>query len=457
MARGRGGGSNGPSSERPASKRELANQDRLLALGDAVAGRSGAAPTSRRARKARPHRLRRTLIIAGATVIALIVIVAGGGYLYANWQFSKITKLNVAGEVKAYSGQPFNILVIGSDSRVGLSGLTARQTGATSGSVSGQRSDVVKIVRVDPTAGTVSTISIPRDTMVTLLANTSLYGQFNRINVNLRQNPSLLAQTVTANFGIPINDTVVVSFAGLINAADALGGVYLNFRYQSWDPYSDLRITHPGCQLVTGFEALALSRSRHFYYNVKGTTSFPNVKDSYNTLVSQGWTYDGTSDFGRIDRQNAFLRAMVDRVRGIYNPLTITSFLSKLPQGIALDNNFTLNDLIGLAVKFHNLNANTIQTWTLPTFSANSTVGSVLFVQEPQAQQLLVNIFGNHGLITPTNPPPNSSLQTPAPPYETATTTTTVLSTKKHTTTASTTLANPTLSVPSFDPVPCTP
>lgn len=429
-----------------------------MALGDAVAQRSGA---TRKPRKIRKHRLRRNLIIAGVSLIALVVVIAGGGYLYANWQFSKITKLNVAGEVKAYSGQPFNILVIGSDSRVGLSGLTARQTGATSGSVSGQRSDVVKVVHVDPKAGTISTISIPRDTMVTLLANTSTYGQYNRINVNLLKGPSLLAQTITANFGIPINDTIVVSFAGLINAADALGGVYLNFRYQSWDPFSDLRITHPGCQLVTGFQALALSRSRHFYYNVKGTTNFPNVKDSYNTLISQGWTYDGSSDFGRIDRQNAFLRAMVDRAKGIYNPLTITSFLSKLPQGIALDKNFTLNDLIGLAVKFHSLNANTIQTWTLPNYPASSPVGSVLFVQEPQTQQLLVNIFGNNGLIAPTNPPPNASLQTPAPPHVTPTTTTTTTTApptkKKSTTTTTTTVSNPTLSVPSFDPVPCTP
>ncbi len=429
-----------------------------MALGDAVAQRSG---VTRKPRKIRQHRLRRNLIIAGVSLIALVVVIAGGGYFYANWQFSKITKLNVPGEVKAYSGRPFNILVIGSDSRKGLTGLTARQTGATTGSLSGKRSDVVKVVHVDPIAGTIATISIPRDTMVTLLANQSLYGQFNRINVNFGNGPSLLAQTITANFGIPINYTIVVSFAGLINAADALGGVYLNFPYQSWDPFSGLRILHPGCQLVSGFQALAVTRSRHFYYNVKGSTTFPKDSTTYNTLMSLGWTYDGTSDFGRINRQNAFLRAMVNRAKGIYNPLTITSFLSKLPQGIALDQKFTLNDLIGLAVKFHSLSANSIQTWTLPNYPALSSVGSVLFVQEPQTQQLLVNIFGK-GLVAPTNPPPNPSLQTPAPPRVTATvttaTTTTVPSTKKKKSTTTTTkIPNPTLAVPSFDPVPCTP
>jgi LCP family protein required for cell wall assembly len=455
MARGRDRIPNESSSDRSAAaKRELANQERLMALGDAVAQRSG---VTRKPRKIHQHRLRRNLIIAGVSLIALVVVIAGGGYLYANWQFSKITKIKVTNEPTAYAGQPFNILVVGSDSRVGLTGVVARQTGATTGSVSGQRSDVVKVVHVDPIAGTIATVSIPRDTMVTLLAYQSLYGQFNRINVNLRKDPSLLAQTITANFGIPINYTIVVSFAGLINAADALGGVYLNFPYQSWDPYSQLKILHPGCQLITGVQALDLSRSRHFYYNVKGTTTFPTAKTSYTTLMSTGWAYDGTSDFGRIDRQNAFLRAMVNRAKGIYNPLTITSFLSKLPQGIALDQKFTLNDLIKLAVRFHNLSANAIQTWTLPNYSALSPVGSVLFVQEPQTQQLLVNIFGK-GLVAPTNPPPNPSLQTPAPPHVTPTTTTTTTapSTKKKKTTT-TTIPNPTLSVPSFDPVPCTP
>ncbi len=93
----------------------------------------------------------------------------------------------------AIAGQPFNILMIGSDSRAGLSGLTAAQTGATSDLVAGERSDVVKIIHVDPIAGTISMVSIPRDTMVAILANQSLYGSYNRINVNFGNGPSLLA------------------------------------------------------------------------------------------------------------------------------------------------------------------------------------------------------------------------------------------------------------------------
>ena len=470
MPRGRDDSPDEPASGRSAkSKQSLANQHRLLELGDAVDQQGGA---KRKRRKVRPHRVRRRIIISAVVLIVLIAGVVVGSYYYANYRFNAIPKISVAHEVKPISGKPFNILMIGSDSRVGLSGIVARQTGATNPSVAGQRSDVVKIIHVDPDAGVISMVSIPRDTVVTLLANQSLYGQYNRINVNLGNGPSLLAQTITANFGIPINQTIVVSFAGLINVADALGGVYLDFAYPAFDPGSDLWIRHAGCQLVKGPPALAVTRSRHYYYNVRGSGTIPShwaslsASQLYSDLSNEGWLYDGTSDLGRIARQDAFLRAMIDQAKKLYNPLTINKFLSAIPQGITLDSNFSLNELIGLAVRFHGINANGIRTYTLPTTAVNNTsLGDVLFVKQPYSQEQLVGIFGSQ-LEKPTNPPPNAQLQTLQPPFVAVTTTTLPVTTttkkttgKKHVTSTSTatTTANPTLAVPNFDPRPCTP
>ena len=438
-------------------RRALANEHRLIALGDVVDESSG---VTRRKRTRKPGRTRRRVIITFVVLVGLLLAVIGGGYLYAQWRFDQIKKIKVVGELPQLTGKPFNILEIGSDSRAGLTGAVAAQTGASTGSVAGQRSDVVKIMHIDPAAGTITILSIPRDTMTTLLANQSLYGKFNRINVNFGSGPSLLAQTITANFGIPITHTIVVSFGGLINAADAIGGVYLDFRYPSHDPYSGLSITHPGCQLVTGFQALAVARSRHFYYNVNGDSVWPGNNTSQSELYNLGWYYDGTSDFGRIDRQNAFLRAMISRAKGLYNPLTINSFLSKIPQGISLDTNFTLTELIELAVKFHGLNPANMRTDTLPVTAAQTPqLGDVLFVEQPQAQQMLVNIFGNQ-LLTPADPAPNTALQTPLPPVVTSTTTSTTTTLVKHKhkkVPTTTTTINPSQVVPNFDPVPCTP
>jgi LCP family protein required for cell wall assembly len=401
--------------------------------------------------------------------VALIVVIAGGAggiYWYANHIFNDIHKIHVKHIVYPVPNQPFNILAIGSDSRAGLSSVVARQTGANTGSVSGQRSDVIKIIHIDPTAGTITILSIPRDTTVSLLANQNLYGQFNRINVNYAGGPSLLVRTITANFGIVINHVIQVNFNGLIGAADAVGGVYLDFRYPAHDPWSDLAIWHPGCQLVTSTMALAVARSRHYYYAPKGHPAWPKnwASLSDDQLAADGWIYDGTSDFGRIDRQTSFLRAMFSRVKSkLDDPLAINAFLGSLPQGITIDSTFSLKEVVGLALKFHSYNTAAMKTYTMPEVPATVNGADLEFVEQPYAQQLLVSIFGS-SLRRPTNPPPNTALQTPQPPNVAVTTTT---STSRVTTpakkpkhpvaTTTTTTINPTLALPAFDPVPCTP
>ena len=436
MATGRTGGSR---------NRKVGNEDRLIALGDAIDRRSGVTRKSPRGTKRTAKKRRTSTLRRRVTVVILTVAVIGTGFAgYSFWSlrssFEKINNLGCKTCLPTIGDEPFNILSVGSDSRVGLHGSAAAQAG----SVSGQRSDVVKVIHVDPGAQKISVISIPRDTMVSLLENTGLYTRFNRINVNYGSGPELLARTITANFGIPINHIVEVSFGGLANSVVALGGLYMNFPYRSRDAYSGLRIFHPGCQHIDGNSALAVARSRHFEW-------FQNGR----------WYYDGTSDYGRIYRQDAFLRAMILRARKEYNPNTIMNVLAKLPEGITIDNSFTINNVIALAVKFHNFDPNQMMTYTMPTISPGhvGNYGSVLVVNQPAAQKLLVNVFGS-SLIKPTNPPPNAQLQTPQPPFvplPTTTTSTTVKHTgttvKHHVTTTTQPAYNPYF----FNPKPCFP
>jgi LCP family protein required for cell wall assembly len=394
--------------------------------------------------------------------VVLIVGLLGGGYLYARWRVSQIPRI-VVPHLYTVPGQPFNILAIGSDSRAGLSEQLAEQTGASS--VSGQRSDVVKIIHVDPINRTVQIVSIPRDTVVTLLANQGLYGKYNRINVNIGNGPALLARTITANFGIPINHVIEVSFGGLVNAAEAVGGVYLHFAHPLRDVMSGLYVAHPGCRNIDGAQALALTRSRHLLYSLSNSKWPSNGVALYragdlSTLATEGWDYDGTSDYGRITRQNAFLESMFSRVRGsLSNPIAMNHFLSNLPKGIAIDSTFTFDEIVGLALKFHGMSSSAIQTYTLPTGPGYLGSADVLYIQQPAAQQLFVQVFGKQ-LIAPTNPPPiNSAGDTPPPPVI-ATTTTTHPPTsplKHHATTTTTPVTTTTFNPYPYNPVPCNP
>ncbi len=91
--------------------------------------------------------------------------------------------------------------------------------------------------------------------------------------------------------------------------------------------------------------------------------------------------------------------------------------------------------------------------------SNNTALGDVLYVDEPEAQQLFVNIFGSE-LKAPADPPPNTSNVSTPPPTVTTTTqppASLVTTPKTKSATPTTTTTNPTLAVPNFDPVPCTP
>jgi LCP family protein required for cell wall assembly len=422
------------------------NELGLRALGEKIdrapkTGRGTRTKGVRRSGKPRWTKKRKILTGVAAGLVIILIIVAGG-YGYLQYRFDQFTKVNVASEHQVVSGAPFNMLVIGSDSRVGLTGAAEAQAGS-SAVVQGQRSDVIMIWHVVPATRQITIMSIPRDTLVQMVgSNVSQLGEFNRINSSFDSGPDLLVQTIQDNLGIPINHVVQVDFGGLSDAVTALGGVWMNFPYPAKDVWSGLNIPTQGCQLLNGTQALAVARSRHYQYYENGY-----------------WQYDGTSDFGRIQRQGAFLRSLIDAAKSKYNPLTLNSFVTSLPKGIVIDKQFSLNELIGLAQDFHGFAANSLNTQTLPTLSTGyvSPWGDILFVDQPAAQQMLVSIFGNE-LTTLPSPPPSTDLQPTAPPEVTTTVPPTAVPATAAASTPTTAASGPAPAPPpAFDPTPCTP
>jgi LCP family protein required for cell wall assembly len=380
-------------------------------------------------------------VVVLVSVIVLAGAAIGGGYAYLWYRFNQIAKIHVSDEVAVESGQPFTILVIGSDTRVGDTGTAAQNFGSSS-EVTGQRSDVVQLWRVTPSTKQIQIVSIPRDTVVTMLSpDNQQYGTYNRINSSYNSGANQLVKTITANFGIPINHVVQVDFSGFQDAVNALGGIYLNFPYPAKDTYSGLNITTPGCQLLSGFQALAVARSRHYEYYENGY-----------------WHYDGTSDFGRIQRQDVFIKSLMDSAKSKVNPLTVNAFIGSIHEGVTIDDGFGFNELIGLALAYHSFNPAQLQGETLPTQSSNafSGLGDVLTVDQPAAQQMLANIFGS-SLEAPTDPPPNVN-GVPTPPPVVTTTTTAPPSTSSTAAGGSAATTTPTTTPPpSFNPTNCTP
>jgi LCP family protein required for cell wall assembly len=379
----------------------VANESGLRALGAKIDSHGGKSKV-RKNGKPKWSGTKKT-VVALCSLIVLVAAVVGGGYAYVWYRYNQINKVHINAEVAAASGAPFTILVIGSDSRVGESS----QAFGSASVVTGQRSDVVQLWRVTPSTKQIQVLSIPRDTVVSMLPpDSAQFGTYNRINSSFNSGADQLVKTITANFGIPINHVVQVDFAGFQDAVNALGGIYLDFPYPAKDSYSGLDITTPGCQLLNGAQALAVARARHYEYYSNGY-----------------WQYDGTSDFGRIERQDVFLRSLITAAKSKVSPLTVNAFIGSIHEGITIDDGFGINELIGLALDYHSFDPTNLNALTLPTEAANDfgDLGDVLTVQQPEAQQMLVNIFGSD-LVAPTNVPPDADGNPNYPPQVTTTT-----------------------------------
>ena len=397
---------------------------------------SSGAPSKRGAKGSKPKRTWLDwVLLSGVVLVSVALVAVVSGYAYVQYRFGQVTKVTVKHLRVAPVGAPFNVLLIGSDSRANVSGKDQNAYG-TSSTAGGQRSDVIKIAHVVPATGQVSILSIPRDTVVKVAGDTSQIGSYNRINATYNNGPDQLVQTIEFNFGISIQHVVQLNFIGFRGAVDAIGGVNLNFPYPARDDFTGLNIATAGCQHVNGGYSLAVARSRHYQYYANGY-----------------WQSDGTSDFGRIQRQNAFLKALINQAQKQYNPLTLNAFIGSVIQGVTIDSTFTVTELAALAQHFKGFASSSLAASTLPTYASDSSefysLGAVLYVQEPQATQVISQFLGG---------PAPTALTPPPGPYGTVATTTTSptgygTGTGTPTTTAP---AVTTTTIPvNFDPTPC--
>ena len=145
---------------------------------------------------------------------------------------------------------------------------------------------------------------------------------------------------------------------------------------------------------------------------------------------------------------------MITAAKSKVSPLTVNAFIGSIHEGVIIDDGFSLNELIGLALTYHSFDPSNLQTQTLPTVASDAFegLGDVLTVDQPAAQQLLVNIFGS-SLTTPTNPPPDANGYPQQPPPDTTTTAPPASAATSTPAATTPTTAPP----PSFDPTPCSP
>ena len=192
-----------------------------------------------------------------------------------------------------------------------------------------QNADVIILVKLDLIAKSIQAVSIPRDLLVTIPnhGEAKINGAY---NIGVQEHPdhpaagvAMMRDTIEDNFGVIIDDYVLLDFQGFEAAIDAVGGVEVTVPYRivddayPTDDYGTEVVTfEPGVQEMDGETALKYARTRN-------VDSDDGRRERQADILLA--LFDEAKDLGSITKANSIIIALGDSVQ--------TSF----PAGPAVD------------------------------------------------------------------------------------------------------------------------
>ena len=327
-----------------------------------------------------------------------VVLIASLSWLGLGQVSGQISRIDVFGALKnrpEKTSQALNYLVVGSDSREGLTKaqIKALRVGSTAVAAGG-RSDTMLLVHISKSRDAAYVVSIPRDTLVNIPAHRSQDGTRDiperpgKINAAFAFGGApLLIQTIEAKTNLKIDHYVEVSFAGFTGVVDALGGIEMCSKVAINDPKSHL-VMSAGSHILDGIEALKYVRTRDF---------------------------DGRGDIGRMERQQQFVSAVLRKATSsgvLLNPIKLTKFFNATISTVKMDTSVNKSDLLTLAKQMRNLSAGNLRTLTVPLSDPNGSypgVGSVVIWDQVLATDLWTRIRNDEALVETIKPSASAS------------------------------------------------
>lgn len=324
-------------------------------------------------------------------LVALALVIGGAGAAWGLWSFARINRVDLE-LAEAENAEPRNFLVVGSDSRDGISSDDPDAAVMVGGDLpGGQRADSLMVVRVDPRAERVDLLSVPRDLWVELGPD----GKHQRINAAYSRSAQDVVDVVQHTLGIPIHHFVEVDFRGFQSLVDALGGVPMYFEHAVRDRSSGLEIPQRGCAVLDGYQGLAFARARHLEWNDDGV-----------------WHSDPTGDLGRATRQQLLTRAAMARAQsmGIGDVGKLRRLVEAGLDSVTLDARLGAGDLIELGRQLSDLDPDRMQTHSLPVEPHTTDGGASVVLLDEVAAEPVLRIFrgdtSSAPVTTTTAPPP---------------------------------------------------
>lgn len=327
----------------------------------------------------RRHPVIRGLLMTLAFILAAVVgFVAFAVYqLQGNLSSVDISKAlgkrpdQVATAAPGTDTLPLNVLLVGSDTR-DLN--DADNFGGTNNITKNkEHSDTTIILHIAADRQSAYGISIPRDSMVhrpdcknpdKVAFSQTPIGMFNGAYND--GGIGCTVMTVEANTGVRIDHYAVVNFEGFSNMVDALGGVDICMKKAASDSYTGLKVKK-GVNHLDGHQASQFVRARHGFG-------------------------DG-GDLGRIQRQQAFLSALVREATDsklLLRPDRLYAFLDAATKSVTVDQNLaSVSSLSDLALQLKDVKPSEVTFITVPTEQYPADHNRVQWVQ-PEASQIFM-------------------------------------------------------------------
>jgi LCP family protein required for cell wall assembly len=371
---------------------------------------------------ARPHgRLARVFVAVSATLALLLAAGSAYGlqqYLAANGK----NPINI--DTAGPSGSPAptgpciddvcNYLLLGSDSRAGLTPAQQAVSGTNADIGGSNRADTIILVHTDPKLQKAIILSFPRDLWVDIPGHGT-----DKINAAFEggvdgNGPKQMAATINQLTGLTINHVLYVDLAGFQGVVDTLGGVemcipaenvntpgfveaeqgsiYYGEKGHIVDPRTGLDVV-PGCQTLPGDQALAFVRTRHLRCD------------------------SAAPDFYRISRQQQFLRAVINRLLQPAELAKLPGQIQPIMDNLRMDDKLDIADLVYLVGQLRGITTGAAEFRSVPAYPV-TVEGLDALKLDPSANQIFKAIregkpIGDVGLTPQFTPPSPANIVVP--------------------------------------------
>lgn len=308
------------------------------------------------------------------TTLSVVVLASAGiGHAVVTSLDADIARVDPFKDMKnrPRAGHGMNVLLVGTDGREKIT--EAERLKYRLGGAPCHCTDTIMIVHISEDRGRASIVSLPRDSYAETPAHIDeTTGERHRshpVKLNAAYaegGPNLTVRTVENMTHVKIDHYLEVDFTSFMKTVDVLGGVRICTAQPLKDSYTGLDLT-AGTHDLNGGEALQYVRSRHA---------------------------DGSSDLGRMQRQQRFLAALVSQATSsgmLMNPMRFRDVTRAVLGSVRADKGFGTDELLDLGRAMRNFSPSSSEFTTVPIGQmgfAVKGIGSTLKWDPAKSQKL---------------------------------------------------------------------